>query len=203
MNSSTKLLSLLAAGLAVGCVSQRDLGPADMEGMDLQAPQAEVMIEDQRDTRDLVGQLPVRNGELDGSIGEVNGLERNDSTDVSGWGEPYYASVYTVGWGSNGAAMTILELEGGLGHEDLYPGAHYEFDLYDSDPEATLNAYVVGCSGPQENEWEFDQVADETTIDVSEDPARPDVMIIDYTGRFTDWETMERSFVSGRFEVER
>lgn len=195
------LLTVLAAGLTTGCYTENPMpGPEDgayTQSFDEQLPT------DNPNYEALVGQLPVRQGNLDGSIGTVDGLRRDAEFDVSGWGEPYYASIYTVGWGRNGAAMTILEVEGGLNNAALEPGAHFEFDIYDNEPGADLHAYVVGCSGPEENEWEFDQVADNTTIDVSEHPSDPDVLVLDYTGEFTDWETGERSQIQGTVEVER
>src|SRR5690606_38818748 len=123
---------------------------------------------------------------------------------TSGWGEPSFASVYTVGEGANGAAMTIVEIEGGLNHQALRPGAHLTYSIYDTQGgNSSLFAYVVGCAGPEANTWDFDQVADETTLHVSEHVSDPNVLVIDYEASFSDWETGERSNVIGSFEVAR
>jgi hypothetical protein len=195
------LLAMLAAGMAVGCTTQTpyDMPEGDYEATDLNELDTELDSE----YAPLVGQLPVTDGTLDGSIGDVAGLRRDNPTNVSGWGEPYYASIYTVGQGRNGAAMTILEIEGGLNAAALQPGAHFEFDVYENEPGADLHAYVVGCSGPEENDWTFDQIADKTTIDVSEHPSDPNVLVLDYTGEFTNWETGDQMEVTGQVQVER
>lgn len=198
--------SLLLAGVG-GCMSERSLPGRDGDLVSLDDGAADSVHDAPRispEYRPLVGQLPVQNGALDGSIGYVAGLRPESEYETSGWGEPSYASVYTVGWGENGAAMTIVEVEGGLHHEDLQPGAHLEYDLYDPPSETpSLFAYVVGCAGEELNSWEFDQIADHTSIDVSAHPDDPHTLILDYEARFTDWETGAPSFVVGSVEVVR
>lgn len=203
------LLSVIAAsGLIVGCMTERELPPSEEDLL----TQDEMTVVDlprtppptSNEYRPLVGQLPVQNGELDGSVGTVSGLVADSDYDTSGWGEPTYASIYTVGWGQDGAAMTIVELEGGLNHPDLQPGAHLEYNIYDtSGANDSLFAYVVGCAGEEQNEWTFDQVADETIVDVSAHPSDANVLIIDYEASFTDWQSGETSSVVGTFEVVR
>jgi hypothetical protein len=195
----TMALAMLATGLTVGCMSETPIPQDNLDVVQI----GDRDVQQNNDFRSLVGQLPVRQGSLDGTIGEIDGLRGDDPTNVSGWGEPNYASIYTVGEGRNGAAMTILELDGGLNSSELVPGAHFEFDVYSSEPGSQLHAYVVGCSGPEENEWDFDQVADNTTIDVSENPEDPSVLVLDYTGDFTDWETGDRSQITGQVEIVR
>lgn len=206
---SKMTLPLLAmTSLAVGCMSERPLPAGDENLVSQDEIEARGDLSDEptvsNEYRPLVGQLPVQNGELDGSIGMVSGLAPDGDYDTSGWGEPHYASVYTLGTGENGAAMTIVEIEGGLNHEDLQPGAHLEYSIYDTsaDPDS-LFAYVVGCAGPETNTWDFDQVADETVIDVSQHPDNANILILDYEARFSDWETGERSNVVGTFEIVR
>lgn len=100
--------------------------------------------------------------------------------------------------------MTILEIEGGLNHAGLTPGARLEHDLYEQPREApSLFAYVVGCAGEEPSAWDFDQVADHTSVVVSAHPDDADVLILDYEARFTDWDTGEPSSVVGRVEVVR
>lgn len=198
---------LAMASLAVGCVSERHLPPSEENLVSLDEIAQRNRLADESATSNgyqpLVGQLPVRNGGLDGSIGGVSGLSPDGEFETSGWGEPQYASVYTVGHGENGAAMTIVELEGGLNHEDLKPGAHLEYDVYNPGAGSGLFAYVVGCSGEVVNEWGFDQVADHTVLDVSAHPDNPNTLIIDYEARFTDWETGSPSNVVGTFQITR
>ncbi len=205
---NTLLSILLLGSLTAGCMSERELSPnaANLLSRDEMTP-----VDDPRtpappssDYRPLVGQLPVQNGELTGSVGTVSGLVPDADYDTSGWGEPSFASIYTVGFGRDGAAMTIVELEGGLNHPDLHPGAHLEYDIYaPSGASDALFAYVVGCAGEEENAWTFDQVADKTIVDVSAHPSDPDVLILDYEASFTDWQTGEPSSVVGSVEVVR
>lgn len=202
-------LPLLAMiSLAVGCMSERQLPTGDDNLVSQDEIEAGSDLSEEPAVSDgyrpLVGQLPVQNGELDGSIGMVSGLAPDGDYDTSGWGEPHYASVYTLGTGENGAAMTIVEIEGGLNHADLQPGAHLEYSVYDTGADhESLFAYVVGCAGPETNTWDFDQVADETTIDVSQHPDDANILILDYEARFTDWETGAPSSVVGTFEIVR
>jgi hypothetical protein len=201
---------VLAVGvLAVGCTQTTpyDTGYDNASFEDLRGDVNEEFqpeLRNDSEYRDLIGQLPIRSGSLDGNIGDVDGLRQDNPTDTSGWGEPYYASVYTVGWGDNGAAMTILEVEGGLHHDALQDGAELEFNLYDDAAADGLNIYTVGCSGPEENNWEFDQVADETKITVTEDPADPSLLNVDYEAQFTNWEDPRQvSNVRGFFQIAR
>lgn len=199
---------LAVSSLAVGCMSERHLPPNE-ESL-VSQDEIGAVLEQQEgadvssEFRPLVGQLPVHNGALEGSVGMVSGLAPESDYDTSGWGEPAFASVYTVGEGANGAAMTIVEIEGGLNHQELRPGAHLTYSIYDTQGgDSSLFAYVVGCAGPEANTWDFDQVADETTLHVSEHQSDPNVLVIDYEASFSDWETGSPSSVIGSFEVAR
>src|SRR5690606_10733851 len=117
---------LAVSSLAVGCMSERHLPPGEQNLVSQDEMTTVIEQGDGTDVsnefRPLVGQLPVHNGELEGSVGMVSGLAPESDYDTSGWGEPSFASVYTVGEGANGAAMTIVEIEGGLNHQALRPG---------------------------------------------------------------------------------
>lgn len=199
----TFLTLACASLLTVGCLSERHLPPGDLGGLTgaLEGRGERGRLDAYRP---LVGDLPVENGSLDGAIGDVRGLSPDAAYDTSGWGELDFASIYTVGFGVNGAAMTVLELDGGLDHPDLTPGARLEHDLYDTsvEPNALL-AFVIGCAGEERDLWEFDQVADRTTIDVSVHPDDDDVLVLAYEASFSDWDTGERSSVKGRVDVVR
>lgn len=108
-----------------------------------------------------------------------------------------YSSINSTVENLTGAAMTILEIQGGLNHPDLVPGAHFVFD---NDTWATsaddLNISVIGCSGPEPGYWQHDQPADEVEVDVEEDPQDPRALALTYRAVFPGQEAWSSDTVS-------
>jgi hypothetical protein len=104
-----------------------------------------------------------------GDMGGVHDFSGNITSATAdsygGWANVHVTSASrSGGW----AAMSILDIQGGLEHPDLRPGAHFEFTSagygYSDGTELFISA--VGCSGPTEGTWEFDQGADNVVVDV-------------------------------------
>lgn len=124
-----------------------------------------------------------------GDMGRVRGFD-GDIVDVTASSYGGYGNVTVIsenraeGW----AAMSVVTVEGGLDHPALVPGAHFTFDSssYGSSPHFS----VLGCSGPSNGSWEFDQGASSVEVDVV-DTGTPDTVEVRYTARFEsyDYET--------------
>lgn len=211
MRQASRTLPLVAAiGLVAGCMIERPLPPPDdgeysslgempQRGDDdaLAGDEAEEPPFETPAPPPFTGNLTLQSPELSGSVGDVGGLRSENVTSLDGWSEAHWASITTLGDGDNGSAMAILELEGGIAHPDLAPGARLVFRLGEPAP-GDLFIYTVGCSGPAQDRWEFDEPAEETIVEVGEDPEDPNVLAISYEARFADG-----SRVRGAFELVR
>lgn len=217
MRQASRTLPLFAAAALVGgCMVERPI-PSPREGD--YAPIEEVTRERDRPVSSPTdveeppapdvgydygaSTLVLQNPTLVGAVGDVTGLRTENVSRIDGWGDAYWADVSTVGDGDNGAAMTILTFEGGLDHPDLGPGARLTFRLGEPATSEVM-VYTIGCSGPAEDMWEFDEPASETTVEVEEHPDDPAVLVYSYEARFADGyygdTPGEPSVVRGSFE---
>ena len=107
-----------------------------------------------------------------GDMGSVHGFDGH-IIDVTASNYGGYGSVTVIsenradGW----AAMSILNINGGLDHPDLVPGRRFTFSSSDygyDDGSGTspLHVSLIGCSGPQNGSWDFDQGADSVEVEV-------------------------------------
>ena len=146
---------------------------------------------------------------LAGSMGNVEGFEGGIfRTAGSGW--EGYSSVQIDAANATEAwwVMGRMDIQGGLEHEALVPGAHFEFDsssgAYGDGTEVFIS--MLGCSGPAEGMWEYDQYAEEVEIDV-EEGSEPSSLTIRFRATFqhTDWETGASTpqIVDGSFSYTR
>lgn len=143
------------------------------------------------DPEGLNGSVDLRGGSLLGDMGRVRDFEDEDPM-LRGWNADGYASleVHAAKSDGTGAAMAIVGITGGLDHADLQDGAHFEFNQYEY-PDSGLHVNLIGCSGPVEGDWAFDQGADTVTLDVSEGDGG-DTRVLDFTATFLaydDWGT--------------
>jgi hypothetical protein len=89
--------------------------------------------------------------------------------------------------------MTRLDIEGGLAHPDLVPGAVLTFDdYYSSRDRGGARAYisVLGCAGPADGGWDFDSHADQVTVEVQEGSS-PDYRRLHFVATWDDASTVE------------
>lgn len=152
--------------------------------------------------------LDLREGRLAGQMGDVDGLEDGGLT-LRGYGEQGGPAVIELHAAtSDGAAMAMLSVYPSLDHPSLVPGAELHRngagDLYGGD----LELDVLGCSGLSEGAWEFDEMADEVDVTVT-DADGDDCMELTFTATFPGAMTFsedvttigQRQTVVGSFEV--
>lgn len=132
--------------------------------------------------------VDMRGGTLLGDMGEVQGFE-DEAPLLRGWSSEGYTNleVHAAKADGSGAAMAIVGITGDLSDPELQPGAHLEFSAIDY-PETGLYVNLIGCSGPTEGDWQFDQSAETVTLDVSEG-ATPDSVTYDFTGTFVAYDS--------------
>ena len=197
MKKFTTPLLVLALAASVGCTQQSpyydNYGDDDLEFVE---------------TDEWVdyGNLDLVQGYVQGDIGDVRGLDQ-EARLRNGYGEDTYASMEVHAENTDGAAMHLLEIWGGL--DRLEPGTRTTFRPEDTDYEGDeLGVQVIGCAGPSPYDWRYDQPADEVEVVVSEGD-EPGVMRLDYTSRtfrtepFTGLPTNEADVVTGSIDIRR
>lgn len=130
--------------------------------------------------------LDIRGASLAGNMGDVHDFW-DDTPTTNGYDYGSYSSLEIHAAATDGAAMAILDAQGGFQHADLAPGAHLEFSNYSSTPDG-LYMYVIGCAGPSEGNWSYDEQAEELVVDVSATPEGGTVL--DFTATFYDGQTV-------------
>lgn len=142
--------------------------------------------------------LDIRSASLAGDMGSVRGFA-DDEASFLGYDYGSYASVEVHAQAPDGAAMAILQIEGGLDNPELVDGAHLEFRNYEY-TDSGLYVYVIGCSGPVEGNWVFDQSADDLVVDVSVSPEGNTVL--DFGATFSDGQTVVGSTELGPLQAQ-
>lgn len=139
------------------------------------------------------GAVDVTATSLGGALGEHRfdgGIWMQSGYDYGG-----YASIEVdardrdEGW----SVMALLDVEGGLQHPDLVPGAVLTFrdaDYYSGDTSSRVFVSLLGCAGPVDGGFDFDRRADEVTIEVLEGSTR-DARVLHYTGTWSDGSTLD------------
>lgn len=127
--------------------------------------------------------LEVLSSELAGDVFDIVDIASAALIEESHWDG--YSSISSTVETAAGAAMTILEVQGGLNHPDLVPGAHFRFDRdsWTTDTNG-LDISVIGCAGPEPGYWQHDAPADEVEVDVDEDPQDPRALALTYRATF-------------------
>lgn len=184
---------LLAAGVAMtfGCASGL---PPENENLTLGENVPNGLVED--NVPRFAGDLEVSNPQLRGQIGDMNSLEESTVSSTA-WSEPALAQVFTTGVKAEGAAMTIVEIYGGLDHPDFYDDEPATFRGDEFAQGGQAFASVIGCSGPEEGEWEFDRESESMTIQAQQEADGSTTFR--YEARFSSWDNSSRSMVSGAF----
>jgi hypothetical protein len=134
-----------------------------------------------------VSNLVVTDGYLAGDMGAIEDFTA-PAYEQTGQAYEGFASVEVHG-GSGYWVMTRFDVEGGLDHPDLAPGAHLEFDestRYSG--ESTLFISTTGCSGPSHGDWDFDAPAGHVEVDV-EAGANPNDRIMYVTSYYDGYDS--------------
>lgn len=152
--------TLLVAGICTGCIVEREYNGMPSDELELE----EVAFDRAPDTslREAV------NGRIQGDVGPVRGLDERAS-ELTAYDDGYYGSVEMIVEPTrDDAAMTIVNINGGLDHAALRPGldASFSADSYPTD-EDELYVTTIGCAG-EKYAWDFDAPADDTRIVVEE-----------------------------------
>lgn len=151
--------------------------------------------------------VDVVNSRISGDMGEVIGVD-GAATYEGGWGDADFATVDMRVRDTSApfVMMSVVEITGGI--DALEPGTRASFqndDVPAYDP-AALSVRVLGCSGPNEGEWKFDQYADRVDVEVSQGSA-PGYVRVDYVAYFEWYSEGAASPVDqraqGSFEVRR
>lgn len=147
--------------------------------------------------------LDVRAATIAGDIGGVTGIH-DDAPLVRGWAYDGYASVdvHTTLPDGSASAMTILGVTGGLNGAEIRPGAHFELDRDTPFETGAVYMTLIGCSGPADGNWDFDQSSDTLVVDVREG-SQPGTVVIDTVATFPLWDdgVREDQVVIGSVEV--
>ncbi len=153
--------SLLAALVSTGCIVERQYSelPSD----------ADFDVDSTAFDRGPATSLrQAVDGRIFGDVGPVRDID-HEASELSAYDDGYYGSVEMVVEPSReNAAMTIINVNGGLDHQALRPGlnAHFSADSYPTD-ENELYVTTIGCAGEM-YAWDFDAPADDTEIQVDE-----------------------------------
>lgn len=142
--------------------------------------------------------LDIRGASLAGDMGSVRGFSDDDASHL-GYDYGSYSSIEVHAQAPDGAAMAILQIEGGLDNPELVPGAHFEFRNYEYTASG-LYVYMIGCSGPVEGNWVFDQSADDLVVDVSVSPEG--TTVLDFGATFSDGQTVVGSTELGPLQAQ-
>lgn len=137
---------------------------------------------------------PVGSGtsSLRGDMGDVVGFSGTAfDHDIYRW-DSYSTHIETRVRAPGGVAMAMVDFYGGtLGEGELSPGARFTVRGWDYAYDEETGDYVepvasvTGCSGPSDNEWYFDQGADEVDFEIYEG-LTPGSLQIDFSARFVD-----------------
>ncbi len=125
--------------------------------------------------------LEIRSGYLSGTMGDVTFA--NDAWRIEGSNFGGYTQIELEASAATGAAMTILNIQGGLDNPVFVPGAALSFDS--SSYSSTVEVTVVGCSGPSSGSWVYDHSSEQVDVRVDVGPA-PNMRHFSYVATFDD-----------------
>lgn len=136
---------------------------------------------------------------LDGRMGDVSFAEADEAWVNVAMVESDYAWFDIRNDGPGGTGMAMLNLYFDI--QDLEPGMvlHGGFDPESWDESEPMMIDLVGCSGDVEDEWEYDEPAEDVEI-VVEDSGDEDSVLLSWTG---NWPNGDVSTGQVRIELAR
>ena len=126
--------------------------------------------------------IAVSDGKLSGDYGNHR-INEPLTADVDGYNDGPWTEVNVLAEGPGGASMAIFEVWGGL--EALPAGTTRLYDRWDSGSDGAYVS-VIGCAGPSPYNWDFDTVADEVEVTVTENADDPTERTYEFTARFNE-----------------
>ncbi len=145
------------------------------------------------------GNMDLSNGSLHGQVGDV--FVNDNAASIDGYNEQELTSIYIRTEADHSLfAMTILEIHGGISHTDLAAGETVTYDIADQYEPTEDEAFiqVIGCSGEDPSDWEYDESARTVTISVEEGSIEGHARY-QYTAKFVD-RAGEGTLVTGEFD---
>ncbi len=134
------------------------------------------------------GELDLRSGFLAGTIGPMTDMQE-EAARLTGWQESEWTSLEVSVQNQEGSAMSWLDINGGIFHPVLQPGAAFTFTNGRMNPETDLYVSGVGCAGNSSiGSWSYDEQIEEVTIEV-EETADPEVNRLNFTTRIGENES--------------
>jgi hypothetical protein len=126
-----------------------------------------------------MGNVVTNGARLQGDIGALQNF--NEPAIVNGNDDGSWASLEVIAESPRGAAMHWLDIQGGLNHPALQPGARLTFRSgeYTNDPNG-LHIDAMACQGPTAYSWDYDEPAQQVDVVVTE-AEDPGAVKIDYT----------------------
>lgn len=167
--SSTRWLFVVAAVLGtpllVACGSERMLEPYDQNDNYAFYP----------DDIEWVGDKVITRAALSGDLANVQGFDGTARVRAEHH-ESGYTTVELALPVGDSAVMHRLDIEGGIFHEDIRPGARFTFRSDEMPDSSGLWMSPVACSGPDMDRWEIDVPVQQIDLDVSEGPTEGSLM---------------------------
>jgi hypothetical protein len=126
-----------------------------------------------------LGNVIADGARIQGDIGALQNF--NEAAVVNGNDDGSWASLEVIAESQRGAAMHWLDIQGGLNHPALQPGARMTFRSgeYSNDPNG-LHIDAMACQGPTAYSWDYDEPAQQVDVVVTE-TEDPNAVKIDYT----------------------
>jgi len=121
---------------------------------------------------------------LEGELGLVEVAGDARVHEASDWG--YGASIDVRTEGRGGTGMNRLDIDG-VSISELEPGTYESDGYYATSGTGDPNFSVTGCSGPRDDDWQYDVNADHVVVTVTE--LDPWTVRIDWTATFPETST--------------
>ena len=133
--------------------------------------------------------LLVAGSTLNGSLGAVSSDADAEFYVYESYGAGDFASIDIRARNESGVLMNRLTI---ANVQQLQVGQTYQSDATTSGPSVFVS--VVGCSGPEDNQWYTDTGSEEVTLDVREGPEEGSAEVF-YNASFRNGDVVEGSFV--------
>lgn len=133
--------------------------------------------------------LAVEGVTLNGSVGVVSSDADAEFYVFESSSRGDFTSIDIRARNESGVLMNRLEI---ANFQNLQIGETYQSDATTRGPSVFVS--VIGCSGPEDNQWGTDTGSEEVTLDVREGPEEGSAEIF-YTASFRNGDVVQGSFV--------
>ena len=166
----TKLIFALALSLNFACMVDRPY--------DTPTDESQYQVDYLSFSNSTDEYIDIMDGLLMGDIGPIKNID--DHATVGGFHDKEFTSIEVAMTNSQGSAMVLLSLYGGITHEDLVPGSVHQFIPNTSERDGLLIEAIV-CSGVGAyGNWDYDDISNMVQVDV-EETDDPDINRLNFT----------------------